>query len=220
MPSYRKGAGLAIFPKPLSARVCVSADAGPGKISLPPGLGILSGIAYFTSMSSLPATPKIRLVEAYFDKYAESHRHPTNKLIHWICVPLIMFSILGLVWALPFPHFGFLGKMNGYINWATFLILFSMLYYLRLSVALATVMLLVIFAFAAGIVSLEKLHDHQGWLPMWQVCAILFVLAWAGQFIGHRIEGKKPSFFDDLRFLLIGPIWLIHFLLQKAGIGY
>jgi uncharacterized membrane protein YGL010W len=171
-------------------------------------------------MSTAPVQPKQRLVDAYFDKYAESHRNQTNKLIHWICVPLIVFSLLGLVWALPFPHFDFLGKGNGYINWATFLILFSMLYYLRLSVPLAAVMLLVIFAFAAGIVSLEKGHDHQGWLPMWQVCAIIFVVAWIGQFIGHKIEGRKPSFLDDLRFLLIGPIWLIHFIFKKAGIRY
>jgi uncharacterized membrane protein YGL010W len=55
---------------------------------------------------------------------------------------------------------------------------------------------------------------------MWQSCLIIFVAAWAGQFIGHKIEGKKPSFFDDLKFLLIGPIWLIHFLFKKAGIRY
>lgn len=170
-------------------------------------------------MSSVPAQPQQRLVDAYFDKYAESHQNRTNKLIHWICVPLIVFSILGLVWSLPFPHFDFLGKLNGYINWATFLILFAMLYYLRLSVALAAVMLLVIFLFAAGIVALEKV-EARGGPALWQVCAIIFVVAWAGQFIGHKIEGKKPSFFDDLRFLLIGPIWLLHFLFKKAGIRY
>jgi uncharacterized membrane protein YGL010W len=171
-------------------------------------------------MSAMPAQPQQRLVDAYFDKYAESHQNQTNKLIHWICVPLIVFSILGLVWSLPFPHFDFLGKMNGYINWATFLIFFAILYYLRLSVALAAAMLLVIFVFAAGIVTLEKLHAQAGWLPMWQVCLIIFVVAWAGQFIGHKIEGKKPSFLDDLRFLLIGPIWLLHFLFKKGGIRY
>ena len=171
-------------------------------------------------MSTLPIHPRHRQVDAYFDKYAESHQNHTNKIIHWICVPLIVFSILGLVWALPFPHFDFLGKWNGYINWATFLIFFAMLYYLRLSVALAAVMLGVIFVFAAGIVTLEKLHEQVGWLAMWQVCAIIFVVAWIGQFIGHKIEGRKPSFLDDLRFLLIGPIWLLHFLFKKAGISY
>lgn len=158
-----------------------------------------------------------RPVDAYFNKYAESHQNHTNKLIHWICVPLIVFS---LVWALPFPEINLLGRLNGYINWATFLILFSILYYLRLSLALATAMLLVIFVFAAAIVFLEKQHNHNGWPPMWQVCLVIFVLSWAGQFIGHKIEGKKPSFLDDIKFLLIGPIWLWHFLFKKAGIRY
>lgn len=171
-------------------------------------------------MSTVPAQPRQRLVDAYVDKYAESHQNQTNKLIHWLCVPLIVFSILGLVWALPFPHFNFLGKLNGYINWATFLLFFAMLYYLRLSLALATAMLLVIFVFSAGIVTLEKLHANLNWPPMWQVCGIIFVLSWVGQFIGHKIEGKKPSFLVDLRFLLIGPIWLLHFLFKKAGIPY
>jgi uncharacterized membrane protein YGL010W len=161
-----------------------------------------------------------RQVDTYFDKYAESHQNPTNKIIHWICVPLIVFSLLGLVWAIPFPHLTFLGQYSRYVNWATFLILFSIIYYFRLSPALAVAMLLVIFVFAAIIVTLEKLHNEQGWPAMWQVCLAIFFLSWIGQFIGHKIEGKKPSFLDDLRFLLIGPIWLWHFIFKRLGIPY
>jgi uncharacterized membrane protein YGL010W len=161
-----------------------------------------------------------RQVDTYFDKYAESHQNPTNKIIHWICVPLIVFSLLGLVWSIPFPHLTFLGQYSRYVNWATFLILFSIIYYFRLSPALAVAMLLVIFVFAAIIVTLEKLHNEQGWPAMWQVCLAIFFLSWIGQFIGHKIEGKKPSFLDDLRFLLIGPIWLWHFIFKRLGIPY
>ena len=161
-----------------------------------------------------------RQVDTYFDKYAESHQNPTNKIIHWICVPLIVFSLLGLVWAIPFPHLTFLGQYSRYVNWATFLILFSIIYYFRLSPALAVAMLLIIFVFAAIIVTLEKLHNEQGWPAMWQVCLAIFFLSWIGQFIGHKIEGKKPSFLDDLRFLLIGPIWLWHFIFKRLGIPY
>ena len=161
-----------------------------------------------------------RQVDTYFDKYAESHQNPTNKIIHWVCVPLIVFSLLGLVWAIPFPHLTFLGQYSRYVNWATFLILFSIIYYFRLSPALAVAMLLVIFVFAAIIVTLEKLHNEQGWPAMWQVCLAIFFLSWIGQFIGHKIEGKKPSFLDDLRFLLIGPIWLWHFIFKRLGIPY
>ena len=161
-----------------------------------------------------------RPVDVYFDKYAESHQNPTNELIHWICVPLIVFSLFGLVWAIPFPQLGFLGDKAGYVNWASFLIAFSIYYYYRLSPVLSYAMLLIIMIFSACVVGLEKLHNLNGWPPMWQVCLIIFIAAWIGQFVGHKIEGKKPSFFDDVKFLLIGPIWLLHFLFKKAGIRY
>ncbi|MGV8878393.1 MAG: DUF962 domain-containing protein [Sphingobacteriaceae bacterium] len=160
-----------------------------------------------------------RAVEVYFSTYSESHQHPTNKLIHWICVPLIVFSIIGLVWAIPFPHLDFLGKYNGFVNWASFLIAFSIYYYTRLSPLLSYVMLLMVFIFAYCIVQLEK-WELAGGPAMWHVCLAIFIFSWIGQFVGHRIEGKKPSFLDDLRFLLIGPIWLLHFIFKKAGIRY
>ncbi|WP_131539933.1 Mpo1 family 2-hydroxy fatty acid dioxygenase [Pedobacter nototheniae] len=160
-----------------------------------------------------------RPVDIYFDKYQESHNNQTNEVIHWICVPLIIFSLLGLVWSIPFPHIEFLGRYNGYINWASFLIAFSIYYYYRLSVVLSYMMLLLVFLMSWGIVSLEH-WQAAGGPAVWLVCAIIFVLAWIGQFIGHKIEGKKPSFLDDVKFLLIGPIWLLHFICIKVGIRY
>jgi uncharacterized membrane protein YGL010W len=91
-----------------------------------------------------------RPVDIYFDKYAESHQHSTNKLIHWICVPLIVFSLLGLFWAIPFPYLKFLGKYNGFLNWASFLIGFSIYYYYKLSPVLSYLMLLILFGFSYG----------------------------------------------------------------------
>ena len=164
--------------------------------------------------------PNVRPVDAYFNKYAASHQNHTNELIHWICVPLIVFSLFGLIWAIPFPHLEFLGRYNGFVNWASFLIAFSIYYYYKLSPVLSYAMLLIVMIFSAGIVSLEKLHNLNGWPTMWQVCLIIFVIAWIGQFIGHKIERKKPSFLDDVKFLLIGPIWLLHFIFKKAGIKY
>ena len=166
----------------------------------------------------MKATPKSEL-DILFDKYAESHQDPTNKLIHWICVPLIVFSILGLVWAIPFPHLEFLGKYNGFVNWASFLIAFSIYYYYKLSPVMSYFMLLSVFVMSFFIVQLEKV-EASGGPALWVVCAVIFVLAWIGQFIGHKIEGKKPSFLDDVKFLLIGPIWLIHFICKKIGVRY
>jgi uncharacterized membrane protein YGL010W len=56
--------------------------------------------------------------------------------------------------------------------------------------------------------------------PVWKICTVSFVLAWIGQFIGHKIEGKKPSFFKDVAFLLIGPAWLMSFIYKKLGQRY
>jgi uncharacterized membrane protein YGL010W len=172
-----------------------------------------------TNQSKNVQQKDLRPVDLYFEQYAESHQNRTNELIHWICVPLIMFSLIGLVWSIPFPYIKLLGQYNGYFNWASFLIAFAIYYYLRLSPMLSYVMLFVLFAFSYGIISLEGWQKAGG--PMvWQVSSAIFVIAWIGQFIGHKIEGKKPSFLDDIKFLLIGPIWLLHFVLKKLSIRY
>ncbi|MBB6500488.1 DUF962 domain-containing protein [Pedobacter cryoconitis] len=158
-------------------------------------------------------------VDILFDTYAESHQNPSNELIHWICVPLIVFSLLGLIWSIPFPYLGFLGKYNGFVNWASFVIAFSGYYYYRLSPVLSYMMILLIFVAAFFIVQIEK-WSLAGGPALWLVCSLIFVLSWIGQFIGHKIEGKKPSFLQDVKFLLIGPIWLLHFICLKVGIKY
>ena len=161
-----------------------------------------------------------RPADQYFQEYSKSHQHPVNVLIHWVCVPLIAFSLLGLVWAIVWPHFDFLGKMNGYINFATFLIVFATVYYLRLSFRIGLAMIFTIWIFSAGIILLERMARLHGWPEMWQVCLVIFVLAWVGQFVGHKLEGKKPSFLQDLRFLLIGPAWLWAKIFNKMGWRY
>ena len=160
-----------------------------------------------------------RQVDIYFDKYQESHTSHTNKLIHWVCVPLIVFSLLGIVWNIPFPHLEFLGRYNGFFNWASILIAFVLYYYFSLSPLLAFLMVWVIGAMSYFIVQIELIAGL-GSSNAYTIYATIFVLSWIGQFIGHKIEGKKPSFLDDLRFLLIGPIWLLHFICLKLGLKY
>lgn len=163
--------------------------------------------------------PKLRLVNEYFNKYAESHQNPSNELIHWVCVPLIVFSLLGLVWAVPFPYLKFLGRYNGMFNWASFLIAFAIYYYYKLSPVLSYFMLMIVLFFCY-LISLLLKWQEAGGPDLWQSCLVIFVIAWIGQIIGHKIEGKKPSFLDDLKFLLIGPIWLLHFVLNRFRIKY
>ncbi len=65
--------------------------------------------------------------------------------------------------------------------------------------------------------SIDQLGRSRLTVPLWSVCAALFVLAWIGQFVGHAIEGKRPSFFKDVQFLLIGPLWLLADLYRRLG---
>ena len=163
--------------------------------------------------------PERKPVDILFDKYAESHQNGTNKLIHWICVPLIVFSLLGLVWQIPFPQLDFLGQYQTFFNWASFLLAFSLYYYFTLSPVLFFLMIWVVGAMSFVIVKIEQAVGL-GSGTAYGIYALIFVLAWVGQFIGHKIEGKKPSFLEDVKFLLIGPIWLLHFICKKIGLKY
>ncbi len=151
--------------------------------------------------------------DQWFAEYGESHQHAANKTLHWICVPLIVASLLGLLWAIPVPH---VFAAVPYLNWATLLILLSLIFYVRLSIPLAIGMLL----FSAAVVVAIRVLEASSSVPVWQVALAIFAGAWIGQFIGHKIEGRKPSFFQDLQFLLIGPIWLLGFMYRKTGIRY
>ena len=155
----------------------------------------------------------MRSLQNWLDEYSASHMNPVNKRIHWVCVPLIMLSALGMLWTVPRP--GFFFSISPYLNWATLLILASLIYYLLLSVRLAAGMLLVSAAMCVVLELLTRLP----WPLLWTSVAI-FAGAWIGQFIGHKIEGRKPSFFKDLQFLLIGPLWLLAAAYRRFSLPY
>jgi uncharacterized membrane protein YGL010W len=147
----------------------------------------------------------------WLDEYSDSHRHPANKTIHWICVPAILFSVLGLLWLIPVPE---IAAISPWANWATFAMALTVIYYLVLAPALAAGMALAALVMLSIIYALDAALTF----PLWQLFAGIFIVAWIGQFIGHEIEGKKPSFFKDLQFLLIGPAWLMADLYRHLGI--
>lgn len=154
----------------------------------------------------------MKTVDQWLSEYGESHQNKTNKLVHWICVPLIFFSIVGLLYSIKLPWVA--GGYN--MNVAVLAVIFAALYYLRLSLSLG----LALIVFILACLSLCYLIENNTGLPLWLVSMIIFVLAWIGQFYGHKVEGKKPSFFKDLQFLLIGPMWLMSFIFKKSGIQY
>jgi len=158
----------------------------------------------------------MRKIDQLLDEYGESHQNVTNKAIHWICVPLIFFSVIGMIASIPSGAVqSFLGEGNPYANWATVVLIITLAYYITLSIPLALGMML----FGALCLFGARIVGAQGY-PLWAVSLGIFVVAWIGQFYGHKVEGKKPSFFKDLQFLLIGPAWLMHFVFKKMGIPY
>lgn len=140
----------------------------------------------------------MRPLVSMLDEYSESHQNRFNQIIHKFCVPTIMFSILGLLWCIPT-----LDSMKPNINWAALVALFVMFYYFVLSRKYFIIMIPVI-----GLMYLGNYYIAQtDYLLITSI--IVFIVSWAFQFWGHKVEGKKPSFLKDLLFLLIGPLWVM-----------
>ena len=153
----------------------------------------------------------------WLDKYGESHQNPINKKIHWICVPSIFFSLIGLLSLLSFD----LGSellplyLREQFHAGTLLIVVGIFFFSRLSWPITIGMMIFSFLVLKGITGMHRSGADVLSINLW-----IFGLAWVGQFIGHKIEGAKPSFFDDFKFLLIGPAWLLSFIYDRFGIKY
>ncbi|WP_374347297.1 DUF962 domain-containing protein [Chitinimonas sp.] len=151
-------------------------------------------------------------LDEWLNAYGESHQNATNIAIHKICVPAIMFTVLGMMWTIPVP--GALATIP-FANFATLTAVLSLLFYARLSLSMAAGMGLM-----AGLCLLALQQMQLAGLPILRISIAVFVIAWIGQFYGHKVEGKKPSFFRDLQFLLIGPAWTLSWLYRRFGIRY
>lgn len=147
----------------------------------------------------------MRTLDQWFDDYAVSHQNPVNKKIHYICVPAIFFSILGLLMCIPNAIISNTLNLNFPLieNWAAVILMLLLLFYIRLSIVMA--MKIAVFAFLC---LFANFYIGQ-YVNLLLFSVGVFAVAWIGQFYGHHIEGKKPSFINDLQFLLIGPAWVI-----------
>ena len=157
--------------------------------------------------------PGARRIDRWFASYSGDHRNPTNQKIHVVAVPLILWSVVALLWCIPVPAGGWF-KPGIVVALAMF---FAWSFYFRASRALGIGMLVVFVA--------------MGWLTRWlyfwlgarQLLFLaigVFVLAWIAQFVGHKIEGRKPSFLTDLTYLLIGPAWVLAKLYRVLGLRW
>ena len=155
----------------------------------------------------------MKTAQEYFDEYAISHQNETNQTIHYICVPLIFFSVIGLLMSIPTTLLeNTFGLYNPLLeNWAVVVGVIISIFYLRLGFWYFTEMLFVILVTIIGNFWLGNTVN------LLYASLIIFILAWIGQFYGHKIEGAKPSFLKDLEFLLIGPLWVIQKLNKKKN---
>ena len=153
----------------------------------------------------------MKTAQEYFDEYAVSHQNETNQAIHYICVPLIFFSVIGLLMSIPTTLLENTFSLQNPIleNWAVIIGVIISFFYLRLGFRYFTEMLFIMLLCILGNFWIGNN------LNLFYVSIIIFVLAWIGQFYGHKIEGAKPSFLKDLEFLLIGPLWVIEKLRKR-----
>ena len=171
-------------------------------------------------------------IQDWFSEYGESHQNKTNKLIHWFCIPLIFWSIIALLSLIPDTLLNVFNNpfINDLIHWGTFVIFLGLLFYLRLSISIFLGMLVFSILVLLDVYLTVYLFDaHKYWglfkslemdgdLFLLILSIIVFIGSWILQFIGHKIEGKKPSFLKDIQFLLIGPAWLLGFIYKKNNI--
>ena len=142
-----------------------------------------------------------RQVDVLLAHYGTSHTHPTNEVIHFVAIPLIMLSVVGLIFAIhPWAAYAFIGA--------------SMVYYARLSMVFFATMALG----SAAMLTIVHALNAQGVLLGASIG--IFVVAWIFQFIGHKLEGKKPSFFEDIQYLWVGPLFVLSKLFLKLGVRW
>ena len=155
-----------------------------------------------------------RPIDVWFAKYSADHQNATNQLIHVFAVPAILWSAIALLWCIPVPGTWFRPGL-----WAAFAMFAAWMFYWRASRPLGFGMLLVFVAMAW---LTRWLHETNGAGNLLYAAIAVFVVAWIAQFVGHSklFEGRKPSFFTDLRYLLIGPAWVLAKLYRKLGWKY
>ncbi|TCK67430.1 putative membrane protein YGL010W [Winogradskyella wandonensis] len=161
----------------------------------------------------------MRKIDSLLEEYAESHQTTFNKRVHYVCVPAIFLSLIGLLASIPTG--GFLVDqtptwMEPFLHFGTVVILLGLLYYLRLSFVLFIGMLI----FSALVLYGIHLIEYSQIAPLWLVMVVIFVIAWIMQFVGHNHEGKKPSFLKDVQFLMIGPAWTMSHLFDALGLKF
>ena len=150
-------------------------------------------------------------IESLLDQYSNDHQNPTNQVIHVLCVPAIVWSVTALLWTIPVPGSFFLPGA-----WCAFAMFLAWAWYWQKSRSLAMGALLV---FVLMLLLNRWLSMRFGMSALLGLGIGVFVIAWIAQFIGHHVEGKRPSFLTDMTYLLVGPLWTLDKLYRRIGLS-
>jgi uncharacterized membrane protein YGL010W len=155
----------------------------------------------------------MQTLQQLLDKYAESHQNKINKIIHYFCVPAIFFSVVGLLMSIPS---GLITSLTGitdplYANWGVVFLIPVLVFYIRLSLKMTVLIL------SFSILCILGNYQLSFQFSLLQASIVIFVIAWIIQFYGHKIEGKKPSFLDDVKFLMVGPAWILDHIFKSKN---
>lgn len=138
-------------------------------------------------------------LEQNLTQYAAYHRDRRNIATHFVGVPMIVFAVVLALAVVVVPA----GSIA--VSLAAVLSIAACIYYFRLDFALGLTMAVILFAFCAGASEITHRYGNGAALG---IAAVVFTVGWIIQFVGHKYEGVKPAFFDDVKQLLIGPLFV------------
>jgi uncharacterized membrane protein YGL010W len=151
--------------------------------------------------------------DLWLDRYDRDHTHAVNRLLHWLCIPLIIVGAVGLLWSVPVP--ALFSEASPVLNWGVFFLMASVVYYFIISITLAIGMLPFVVLVAVSVAWLDRFDT-----PLWLISSAAFCFAGVGQVFGHAFEQRSVPVFRDPNFLMIGPLWLLASVYQRLRIPY
>jgi len=136
-------------------------------------------------------------LSAYFNDYAEFHRTKGNQLTHMVGIPAIVISLLGLLSLVTFGG----DSMQTWLirpDLGVVLLVLGSIFYFTIDWKIAMAFTLVLF----GMYLIGRS------LPVSALIA-LQIGGWVVQYVGHiKYEKKSPAFYQNVKHLLIGPLWV------------
>jgi uncharacterized membrane protein YGL010W len=155
----------------------------------------------------------VRPADEWLSRYGRYHNHKTNCLIHSLTIPFVVMSLVGLLWSLPAPET--FEQATPVLNWGTIFLMTAIMYYFIMSISLAFGILPFAILVIFGVDWLEQLT-----VPLWLTSTAILNLTWAGQRVGHQIEGHQPPLVEDIQTMMIGPVWILANIYRRFGIPY